>query len=213
MSENDTDKRIAEGEKIIRKKHPITKEVNVTIDTKNVEKLIEHNKELELENRQLREGKVPKSEEFEAEANFEDKMHKFVRTMKRVEKEIEQEENLAEAIENDYDIREGGKGVLRLTEAQRAKERPFGSEKKGYPSYEQMIDDLAENDPEKLNQLKEKWVNDVHEYAEKQGSGKAQIVWRDKFEVNPETGRPESAMFRQIRLANEKKRKKALGEK
>jgi hypothetical protein len=213
MSENDTDARIRKGEKIIRKNLPIAKDINVSINTSNIEKLIEHNKELELENRQLREGKVPTKEEFEEEAEFERKL----RLLSKGLKQVEQEDAFREASEENLDIElQGDKsstaGVLKLTPEQIAKERGYSPEK-GFRSYEEMIDYLAENDPSKLAELKQKWHEDIEAHAQRQPSGKIQFVWRDPFLKNPETGKPESVIKRILRKQNEKKRRKALGDK
>lgn len=208
MSE-DIDAKLAEGEKKLRKKHPeLNKEVNISIDTKNVESIIERLKEKELENKQLREklegnGDI-NTEDFEKQAEFEERMRTFVKQLKAEQ----EEQKLREASENDYDVKEGGKGNLSLSKEQRVKESPFGSHEKGYPSYEEMIDDLAQNDPETLQKLKEKWQSDIEKNASQQPSGKTQFVWKDPMTPNPKTGKPESALFRQIRLKNEEKRKK-----
>jgi len=168
-----------------------------------------------MENEQLKKqvegnGSMSK-EEFAKQADFEEKMRHFVKTMEKVKADMA----LEEASENDYNVnfndRENG-GQLSLSKEQKAKEGNF-SPKQGYPSYEVMIDDLKENDPEKLAELKQKWEGDILEHAQRQPSGKVQFVWRDPMTPNPETGKPESALFRQLRLDNEKKRRKALGEK
>jgi hypothetical protein len=219
MSEN-IDAKLNEAEKALRKKHPELfkgKGVNISLDTSNVERIIAEKTKAEMENERLKKqmegnGSMNK-EEFEKQAEFEERMRTFVKQLKAEQ----EEQKLREASEQDLDIElQGDKsssaGVLRLTEEQKAKERGY-SPKQGYPSYEAMIDALAENDPEKLKQLQEKWQSDIEQHAQRQASGKIQFVWKDNFEPNPDTGKPESAMFRQIRLANEKKRRKALGEK
>jgi regulator of replication initiation timing len=179
MSE-DTDRRIAEGEKIIRKKLPVARDVNVSINTSNIEKLIEHNKELELENRQLREGKVPTSQEFQEEAEFDDKMHKFVRTMKRVEKEIEQEDALNEAEENDYDVREGGKGSVKLSPEQRKADPNYSGNEKSFRSHAELVSYLK-SEIRKGNETAKKQYRELVSKAIR-GLKERNIVWEDTKE-------------------------------
>jgi len=184
----------------------IVKEVNVKIDTKNVEKLIEQLKEKDLENKQLSEQL---EEEKTIKEDYESKL-KIVaeKALEQKKKElnapdwINDPESLMKWAESEGKIEKGGKGSLSLRPEDLSRENSQYSE--GYDSIEDMINDLrAKGDTETIEKLYRKYLPFIKNNR---------IEYKDPFEPNPETGEPESCVKKHIREMNEKLRKKAKGE-
>ena len=190
---SEVDEKLAKAEEQLRKTHPelFNKGVTVKIDTKNMETVLKRLAEVELENRQLREGKTPTKDEFEKGANFEEKMRKFVKTMKDVEKQMEEEEG------------KGGKGTISLRPEDLQREKGH-SGKSGFESNEEMIDYLREQSKqgdkeakENLDKLWRKTINSL-KYNPQQVAGG--VVYPN----SPEGEVPEKTSTEKVKEAQNK---------
>lgn len=118
------------------------------------------------------EDKTPTSEEFAEEAEFERKL----RLLNQGLKKVEQEDALAEAEENEYNVKDSGKGTLPLSKAQREHESNR-SDDKSFGSHSELISHLKSEIRKGNETAKEQYVQLVNKCLK--GLKEKSVVWQD----------------------------------
>lgn len=150
------------------------KEINISVDNSNVEKLIKRNFELEEKLREKNSGSGGMgSEEFTEEAEFERKL----RLLNKGLKKVEQEDALNEAEENGYDVKDSGKGTLPLTKEQKRKEGNYSGDGKEFSSHAELVSHLKSEIRKGNETAKQQYVELVNKCMK--GLQEKSVVWQD----------------------------------